>query len=89
MIRLTRLNQSPLVLNSDLIEHVELTPDTVISLTTGQKMMVRETPDQIIDKVIEFRRALLSGMPAHNVPTRQTGHVSVNETHLRLMNHDD
>jgi flagellar protein FlbD len=64
MIRLTRLNQSPLVLNSDLIEHIEMTPDTVISLTSGQKLMVRETPEQVVERVIEFRRAVLGNMPS-------------------------
>ena len=58
MIRLTRINHSPLVLNSDLIEHIETTPDTVITLTTGQKLMVRETVDEVIEKVIAFRRAI-------------------------------
>jgi len=58
MIRLTRINQVPLVLNSDLIEHVEATPDTVIAMTNGQKLMVMESIDEIIQKVIEFRRAI-------------------------------
>jgi flagellar protein FlbD len=62
MVRLTRLNQMPLVVNSDLIEHIEITPDTVITLTTGQKILVRETADQVIERVIEFRRALLKGL---------------------------
>jgi len=42
MIHLTRLNRLPLVLNADLIEWIEVTPDTVISLTTGQKLVVLE-----------------------------------------------
>jgi len=58
MIRLTRINRVPLVLNSDLIEHVEATPDTVITLTTGQKLMVLESAEDVIEKVIEFRRAI-------------------------------
>jgi flagellar protein FlbD len=58
MIRLTRINQVPLILNSDLIEHVEATPDTVIALTNGQKLMVTESTDEIVQKVIEFRRAI-------------------------------
>lgn len=58
MIRLTRINHVPLVLNSDLIEHVEVTPDTVISLTTGQKFVVLETPEEVIRRVIEFRRSI-------------------------------
>ena len=58
MIRLTRINHVPLVLNSDLIEHIEVTPDTVIAMTSGQKFMVAETADQVIQKVIEFRRTI-------------------------------
>ena len=64
MIRLTRLNQVPLVVNSDLIEHVEITPDTVIALTTGQKILVRETADEVIERVVRFRRAVLAGLAA-------------------------
>lgn len=59
MIRLTRINRVPLVLNSDLIEHVEATPDTVITLTSGQKLVVRESAEEVIEKVIEFRRAIV------------------------------
>jgi flagellar protein FlbD len=62
MIHLTRLNQNQVVLNSDLIEHVERTPDTVISLTTGTKLLVLETPDEVVDRVIEFRRTILQGL---------------------------
>lgn len=58
MIRLTRINHVPLVLNADLIEHVEITPDTVIAMTSGQKFMVLESADEVIRKVIEFRRSI-------------------------------
>jgi len=58
MIRLTRINRVPLVLNSDLIEHVEVTPDTVIAMTSGQKFMVLESADEVIEKVKDFRRAI-------------------------------
>lgn len=61
MIQLTRLNNVPLVLNSDLIEHVEVTPDTVVTLTTGQKIVVLETAEEVVDRVIRFRKALLAG----------------------------
>jgi flagellar protein FlbD len=59
MIQLTRLNHIPLIVNSDLIEHIEVTPDTVITLTTGQRFLVLESPEEIVDKVISFRRAIL------------------------------
>jgi flagellar protein FlbD len=58
MIRLTRLNRVPLVLNSDLIEHIDVTPDTVITLTTGQILRVREDADEVIRRIVEFRRAI-------------------------------
>ncbi len=58
MIHLTRINHLPLVLNSDLIEHIEATPDTVISLTNGQKFLVLETSEDVIARVIEFRRLI-------------------------------
>ena len=58
MIHLTRINQVPLVLNSDLIEHLEATPDTVIALTNGQKLVVLESAEQVVQKVIEFRRLI-------------------------------
>jgi flagellar protein FlbD len=58
MIHLTRINRLPLVLNADLIEHLEVTPDTVISLTNGQKFVVRESADEVIERVVEFRRRI-------------------------------
>jgi flagellar protein FlbD len=61
MIHLTRLNHTPVVLNSDLIEHVDTTPDTVISLTTGQKLIVLESAEEIIERVVRFRRLILLG----------------------------
>jgi flagellar protein FlbD len=61
MIRLTRINHLPLVLNSDLIEHIEAAPDTIISLTNGQKLVVSEGVDEVVRRVVEFRRAILTG----------------------------
>lgn len=60
MIHLTRLNQSPLVLNSDLIEHIETTPDTVVTLTSGQRFIVLESATEIIERVKAFRRSILA-----------------------------
>jgi flagellar protein FlbD len=56
MIKVTRINNSMLVLNSDLIESIESTPDTMISLTTGKKIMVRETVDDVINRITKFKR---------------------------------
>mgnify|MGYP003523222746 FL=1 len=54
MIKVSRLNGEEYILNSSLIETVEANPDTVISLTTGHKLVVRESVDEIIDKVIKY-----------------------------------
>ncbi len=56
MVRLTRLDGRVIVINSDLIEFVEVTPDTLVSLTTGKKIIVRESEEQVINKVAAFRR---------------------------------
>ena len=56
MIKVTRLNESGLVINTDLIEFIEAIPDTIISLTTGKKIMIRESVDEIIEKVEEYKR---------------------------------
>ena len=58
MVHLTRLNHAPLVLNSDLIEHIDITPDTVITLTTGQILRVRETAVEVIQRIMEYRRRI-------------------------------
>ena len=59
MIRLTRLNHAPMVLNSDLIEHIDVTPDTVITLTNGQILRVLESADEVVERSVEFRRRVL------------------------------
>lgn len=64
MIRLTRLNETALTLNSDLIKYVEQSPDTVITLLNGEKILVRESAEQVLDRIIDFRRRLLAGSGA-------------------------
>ena len=72
MIQLTRLNHVPLIVNSDLIEHVEVTPDTVIALTTGQKFMVLESAEDVVERVIQFRRSILGD---HGCPLKKDGRL--------------
>ena len=60
MIRLTKLNKTPFVINCELIKFIENAPDTVITLTTGDKVVVRESMEEVIDKVAEFRRSLMA-----------------------------
>ena len=54
MIRLTRLNSQQITVNSDLIKFIESNPDTVITLVSGEKILVHETADEVIARVIEF-----------------------------------
>ena len=61
MINLTRMNGSTYTLNSDLIEMVEETPDTVITLTSGKKLVVRESREDIIRLVEEYKRHIFIG----------------------------
>jgi flagellar protein FlbD len=63
MIQVTRINRNKLVLNSDLIEQIESTPDTVIHLVNGQKLVVLESADEIVKRVVEFRRMLVRENP--------------------------
>jgi flagellar protein FlbD len=58
MIPLTRLNNQSFVLNADLIKYVEATPDTMITLTTGERILVKEHTDDVIKKVIDYGRLL-------------------------------
>jgi flagellar protein FlbD len=61
MITVTRLDGDEVLVNDDLIETVEHTPDTLISLTNGTKLFVLETPGQIVERIIAFRQTVLGG----------------------------
>lgn len=58
MINLTRMNNTVITVNDDLIETIEETPDTVITLTTGKKLVVKESTKEIIELVKEFRKEI-------------------------------
>jgi len=58
VIELTRLNGIPLVVNAELIKFIEATPDTLISLTSGEKIMVREPVDLVTERVLEYRHQI-------------------------------
>lgn len=80
MIDVHLMNGNEIVLNSDLIEFVEATPDTVVSLTNGKKLMVRETVQQVVESIFQFRRRLgarvpemLDRLPALENPTQDEG----------------
>lgn len=75
MIELSRLNGHPIVVNAELLKFVEQNPDTVITLVTGDKLVVREAAPEVIRRVLEYRRSLgqhaLSLSPAANRPDRE------------------
>ncbi|MGB8061581.1 MAG: flagellar FlbD family protein [Candidatus Sulfotelmatobacter sp.] len=62
MIQLTRLNNKPLIVNSDLIKFVEQAPDTLVTLITGEKIVVLEKPGEVLDRITQFRRSVLQGL---------------------------
>jgi flagellar protein FlbD len=61
MIAVTRLGGSEVVINADLIITVEKTPDTVITLTTGDRIMVRESVEEVVARAAMFRHGVLQG----------------------------
>ncbi|MAT72596.1 MAG: flagellar protein [Planctomycetaceae bacterium] len=58
MIKLTRLDGEPFLLNAELIKYVEQRPDTFVTLTTGDRIVVAEEPEVVLDRVLEYRRAI-------------------------------
>lgn len=58
MIALRRLNNQPIMVNCDLIESVESTPDTVVTLTSGNKLIVRDTLEEVRQRIIDFKRQI-------------------------------
>ena len=62
MIQLTRLNNHVFSVNSDLIKFVEEAPDTVITLINGEKLIVRESAREVLERVLQFRRSVLDGL---------------------------
>jgi flagellar protein FlbD len=58
MIHVTRLDGTDVVVNADLISTIERTPDTMLALVTGARLMVRETVEELVDKVVSYRRRL-------------------------------
>jgi flagellar protein FlbD len=68
MIELTRLNGTPIVLNSDLIKTAEASPDTMLTLINGEKLIVRESCAELTEKVLAYRMRLMVGV-ARRLPS--------------------
>ena len=67
VITVTRLDGAELVVNAELIELIEATPDTHLTLTDGRKLIVKEVPDVIVARVIAYRRAAYGPLSAIKV----------------------
>ncbi|MCG0274582.1 MAG: flagellar FlbD family protein [Thermosediminibacteraceae bacterium] len=61
MVELTRLNGKKFYLNAELIETIEHTPDTVIKLTNEKTYIVQESPEEVVDKIVVYKRKILKG----------------------------
>lgn len=70
MILVTRLNGTEVAINADMVKFVEATPDTIITLTTDQKILVRETVKEVIDRIIAYKRAIFRSWVDGPPPTR-------------------
>lgn len=81
MIRVSRLSGEPFGLNPDLIQRVEETPDTVLTLVDGTKLLIAESVAEVIERVVEFRASVLSQI----APLRPVG--PRHEPTLRLVEH--
>jgi len=68
MIRVTRMNGVEFVMNAELIEFIDSTPDTVITLTNGRKFILKDSLDEVLDKVIAYRRAIGTKIIYQNRP---------------------
>ncbi len=97
MIALTRLDGTEFIMNSDLIETIEATPDTVITFAHDKKVLVREKPQQIVERIVEYRRMIL-GDPsvlvsslAHRPTPEQTSfaHKGQGTGRFRLLKQDE
>ena len=60
MITVTRLNNTSIVVNPDLIVFIEETPDTIITLSNGEKIVVQETVGEVIKRVLDYRRSIFN-----------------------------
>ncbi len=61
MIFVTKMNNETILLNNDLIETIEETPDTVVTLTTGKKLIIKESSKEVLKRVIDFKMKIYNG----------------------------
>jgi flagellar protein FlbD len=91
MILLTRLNHAVIGINADLIERIDATPDTVITLVDGKKYVVAETPEQVVERIVAFRANVLAaaGSPEAVLSVLTTAKPETGPRQLRLVSDQD
>jgi len=67
MIKLTRLDGEAFILNAELIRYIESRPDTFVTLTTGDRMVVRESMDEVMDRAVRYQQSKHLLPPAKSV----------------------
>ena len=79
MIRLNRINGQPIVINADLIELLEVTPEVIVHLTTGKHIVVRQNVDEVIQAVVDYQRAIgVKRPPPHLILSTAMGEAEPN-----------
>lgn len=71
MLEATRLNGQKIVINCDLIEYIDANPDTTITLTTGNKFVVKEGIEEVIDKIVKYKNKIYSQSIKVNQNTKE------------------
>ncbi len=61
MIAVTRLDGASILLNADVVEWIEQTPDTLIGLLNGERVLVRESPDELVRRIVAFKQSVIAG----------------------------
>jgi flagellar protein FlbD len=77
MIPLNRLNKQPVVVNADQIMLIEATPDTLLVLSNGDRLHVRETVQEVIELAVRYQRRIRSGVPPYTTTDESTHDDSV------------
>ncbi|MGB0595285.1 MAG: flagellar FlbD family protein [Rubripirellula sp.] len=80
MIKLTRLDNEPFVLNADLIRYVERRPDTFITLTNGDRIVVAESMDEVIRRAVEYQQQKHFMPIPHSSPVQHDESISSTAT---------
>ncbi|GAB4364564.1 MAG: flagellar FlbD family protein [Calditrichia bacterium] len=56
MITVTKINNKAITINAEMIEFIESTPDTIITMTNGKKIFVLDSVEEVVDKIVEYRQ---------------------------------